>query len=101
MTDTAETGEWYRKVHKAQCSACGRVEKETDSGTFIDAFFLPDICAGCGESMPSFTPRDEKHPHWRHVIEKQRFVPPVRTMNPLTWFRLGRWEVVDTYSWRA
>lgn len=93
---------FYRR-HYAACSECGHEVPHSRSGTFISPFFLPEVCAGCGQvfsrySRPAF---DEKAPHWVHVIEKIEITPPVRTRNPFTWFRGSTYDVVETNKYPA
>lgn len=90
----------YRKVHLAKCSHCARIAESSYSGSFIDPFFLPKMCASCGESMQDRWPREDR-PHWRHVVIKEKWVDPIRTRNPLTWFRLGRWDEVERSEFPA
>lgn len=88
----------FRQIHTAECSFCRHVERSRENGDFIDDFFLPDICPSCGEVMSHGHAAERNGwPHWQHFVTKQEFKPAVRTRNPLTWLRSGRWEEVDRY----
>ncbi len=92
----------FRQRHRAKCSNCGYLEKASDTGSFIDPFFLPKICGGCGEDMHSYNLYGgNDRPHWVHEIAKQELIKPERTINPLTWLKMARWEDVETHSLRA
>jgi len=90
----------YRKKHIAKCSHCQAVAEVRDSGTFIDPFFLPNMCASCGESMQDRWPNKER-PHWIHVVVKEKWEDAIRTRYPLSWFRFGRWVEVERHEWAA
>lgn len=82
----------FLEEHTAVCSECDYLAKWSRSGTFMDAFFLPRICKGCGRYMSGdWTNQDE--PHWVHVERIFKRVPAVKTRNPLTWFRSDKWEL--------
>ena len=96
----------FRERHFAKCSCCGNITKESESGTFIDPYFLPKMCENCGENMYERgaylrNPDGEPWPHWRHKIIKEKFIPPVKTANPFTWLRIGKWMEVDKVEFSA
>lgn len=91
----------YRRSYAAECSACGGIQKEAETSTFIDPFFLPDICRHCGEHMHFNPTGHDNVPHWVLVTKKERFVPAVRTLNPMTWFKWGRWESTEETRTKA
>lgn len=85
----------FIKRHWAECSACGYAIGHASSGSFISAFFLPSMCASCGEYMT----RDRDRVHWKHVIQTCKRIPPERSLNPLTWLRTSVWSPVETDSY--
>lgn len=74
----------FEQRHHAECPKCGYIEPDSRAynGKFISGFFLPAMCAGCGE-----------YPDWQHVIRKMELKPGRRSWNPLEWF--SKWVEVS------
>lgn len=81
----------FREIHQAICDNCSAVASQSDSGTFIDRFFLPDMCKNCGE-----------YPEWQHRVIVMQRVPRERSLfKPWTWVLPDRWVESARDQWRA
>jgi hypothetical protein len=87
----------YKERHKAVCSKCGYVESSSDTGSFIEAFFLPSMCTHCGEYMDARGSDDR--PHWLHVVTKEKY--EAIDDKVARFFGLRKWVEVERESWRA
>lgn len=86
----------YRVYHKAVCTNCGHVARQLENREFLDPFFLPDHCEGCGEYRSSARwPYPNKD--WRiETVKLRRVKQPFHPLKPSTWF--SSWEPVADQS---